>query len=88
MGINGQNHIVAITPMKFLPSKEFEKRQKAIDSNRQLAIMSSMPKIVSDVIEKKHKARDLKEKGNAAFKKGKYEEAEEGFRTGTVSVII
>ena len=39
-------------------------------------LMSSMPKIVSEIIEKKKKARDLKEKGNIAFKKKKYEEAE------------
>ena len=38
--------------------------------------MSSMSKIVSEVIVKKHKARHLKEEGNAAFKKIKFEEAE------------
>ena len=42
MGINGRNNIVAMTPMKFLPIEEFEKRQKSIDPNKQLAIMSSM----------------------------------------------
>ena len=62
--------------MNFLPAKEFKKRQKAIDSNRQLAVMASMPKIATDIIEKKNKARDLKEKGNIAFKKKKFEEAE------------
>ena len=64
--------------MIFLPAKEFQKRQKAIDSNngKQLAIMASMPKIATDIIEKKNKARDLKEKGNIAFKKKKFEEAE------------
>ena len=76
VGFNGQNHITAVTPMKFLPAKEFQKRQKAIDSNRQLAIMASMPKIATDIIAKKNKARDLKEKGNIAFRKKKYEEAE------------
>ena len=74
--MNGQNHIVVVSPMKFLPAKEFEKRQKSINSNRQLAILSSMPKIASEVIEKKNKARALKEKGNIAFKKKKFEEAE------------
>ena len=61
--------------MKFLPAKEFQKRQKAIDSNRQLAIIASMPKIATDIIEKKNKASDLKEKGNVAFMKKKFEEA-------------
>ena len=42
MGINGRNNIVVPTPMKFLPVEEFEKRQKSIDPNKQLAIMSSM----------------------------------------------
>ena len=41
--------------------------------------MASIPKITKDVIENKKKARDLKEKGNVAFKKKKYEEAEVGF---------
>lgn len=31
-----------MTPMKFLPIEEFEKRQKSIDPNNQLAITSSM----------------------------------------------
>ena len=38
--------------------------------------MSSMSKIESEIIAKKYKARELKEKGNVAFKKKKYEEAE------------
>ena len=38
--------------------------------------MASNPKTVTEVIEKKIKARDLKEKGNIAFMKKKYEEAE------------
>ena len=65
--------------MKFLPPEEFKKRQKSIDSNRKQAIMASIPKITKDVIENKKKARDLKEKGNGAFTKKHYEEAEVGF---------
>ena len=75
--MNGQNHIVAVTPLKFHPPEQFENRQKSIDSNmKSIMEMSSLPKIASEIIEKKKKARDLKEKGNVAFKKKKYEEAE------------
>ena len=42
--------------------------------------MASIPKIAAEVIEKKNKARDLKEKGNVAFMKKKFEEAEDGFQ--------
>ena len=38
----GRNNIIAVTPMKFLPIKEFEKRQKSINRNQNLSIMSSM----------------------------------------------
>ena len=38
--------------------------------------MASIPKTATQVIEKKIKARDLKEEGNAAFMKKKFEEAE------------
>ena len=34
----------------------------------------------TDIIEKKKQAKQLKEKGNAAFKRKKYEEAEDGFQ--------
>ena len=76
VGIDGQNHIVAVTPLKFLPPEEFQKRQKAIDSDKKLTIMASIPKTAAEVIEKKTKARELKEKGNIAFVKKKFEEAE------------
>ena len=76
VGIDGQNHIIAVTPLKFLPPEKFQKRQKSIDSDRKLAILSSIPKIATEVIEKKIKARELKEKGNVAFMKKKFEEAE------------
>ena len=73
--MDGQNHITAVTPMKFLPVKDFEKRQKAIDLNTNLALMNSMMNIKSQVIKKKIKAKELKETGNKAFGKKKYEEA-------------
>ena len=68
-----------MTPLQFLPIKEFEKRQKSIDQETQLALRVSMMSINSRVeamIEKKVKAKELKEKGNASFNKKKYEEAE------------
>ena len=38
VGLSGRNHIVAVTPMKFLPMEEFQKRQKSIDpSSKALA---------------------------------------------------
>ena len=43
--------------MKFLSIKEFEKRQKSIDSNAKLALKSSMMKTKTEVIEKKKKAK-------------------------------
>ena len=76
VGIDGQNHIIAVTPLKFLPPEEFQKRQKSIDTDRKLAIMASIPKKATEVIEKKIKARGLKEKGNIAFAKKKFEDAE------------
>ena len=42
VGSNGRNSIIAVTPMKFLPIKEFEKRQKSVNKNQNRAIMSSM----------------------------------------------
>ena len=100
VGLDGQNHIVAVTPLKFLPAKEFKKRQKSINSK--LALTSSMLKIKDDIIEKKKRAKagfqigvkfwniksqnewkclkilfkELKEKGNVAFQKKKFDEAE------------
>ena len=43
--------------MQFLPFTEYEKRQKSIDSNSKLALMSSMMKIKTDVIAKKKRAK-------------------------------
>ena len=79
--MNGQNHIVVMTPMKFLPAKDFEKHQKSIDQNTTLALMSSLAR-VDQVIENKKKALELKEKGNILFKKKKYDEAENIYSEG------
>ena len=76
VGLNGQNHIVVMTPFNFLPIKEFEKQQKSIDLDKFLATKESMIKITTDVIDSKTKAKALKKKGNAAFEKKKYVEAE------------
>ena len=56
VGLDGRNHIVAVMPMQFLPSTEFKKRQKSIDTNSKLAMMSNMMKIRNDVIDKKKRA--------------------------------
>lgn len=69
-----------ITPLQFYPAIMFQKHQKSIDSNRKLAITSSMMNSHIDIIEKKQQAKQLKEKGNAAFKRKKFEEAEDGFQ--------
>ena len=79
--MNGQNHIVAMTPMKFLPVEDFEKRQKSIDQNTTIALISSLAR-VDQVIENKKKALELKEKGNILFKKKKYDEAEKNYSEG------
>ena len=60
VGLNGQNHIVAVTPMKFLPIEEFKKRQKSIDPSKTLALLSSMATTIPKVIENKKKAKILK----------------------------
>ena len=44
--------------MKFLPIKEFEKRQKSMDDNSRLALMASRMKTKTDIIEKKKQALD------------------------------
>ena len=75
MGVSGQNHISVPTPVKFLPIKEFEKRQKSFDSHSTLALMNSTTTKLK-VIEKKNQAIELKNKGNIAFSKKKFEEAE------------
>ena len=58
IGKDGQNHIIAVTPMKFLPIKEFESRQKSIDPNSKLALMSSMMEVKNETLEKKKRAKE------------------------------
>ena len=62
--------------MKFLPAKDFEKRQKSINQAQKFALRDSMSKIISKTIEKKTKAKELKEIGNAAFQKKNFKKAE------------
>ena len=59
VGQDGQNRITAVTPMKFLPIKEFESRQKSIYANTKLALdLSSMNKVKNEAIEKKKRAKE------------------------------
>ena len=76
VGLNGQNFIVIPTPIKYLPKVEFEKRQKSMNSSSSPALMKSMSAIKSKVIESKNQAKQLKEKGNIAFYKKRYNDAE------------
>ena len=63
-----------MTPLEFLSIEEFEKRQKSMDSNTVMALEASMAKVSAMINTKK--AKELKEKGNAAFSVKKYVEAE------------
>ena len=75
VGSNGQNHIVACTPLKFLPVEEFEKRQKSIKPKHLALTDINVIKQRSD--EKKTEAKALKDQGNQFFKEKKYIEAEQ-----------
>ena len=75
VGLNGQNHIIACTPLKFLPIEEFEKRQKSIKTKNLALTDLNMIKQRSD--EKKIEAKALKDQGNQFFKNKKYIEAEQ-----------
>ena len=79
VGLDGQNHILAMTPLKLLPIKEFENRQKSIgetvDQTSTPRLMKSMETTKIEVFARKKKAKELKEKGNASFAKKRYEEA-------------
>ena len=70
--MNGQNHIVVLTPLKFLPIKEFEKQQKSIETRNFFALEGSIMKMTTDVINSKCKAKGLKERGNALFQGKEY----------------
>ena len=76
VGLNGQNSIVIPTPIKYLPMGEFDKRQKSINPSSSPALIKSMSAIKSEVIENKNQAKKLKEKGNIAFYKKRYNDAE------------
>ena len=77
--MDGQNHILAVTPLKLLPVKEFENRQKSVgnnvDTTSTLRLMKSMETTKIEVFAKKQKAKELKEKGNTSFAKKRYDEA-------------
>ena len=83
--MDGQNHILAVTPLKLLPVKEFENRQKSVgnnvDTTSTLRLMKSMETTKIEVFAKKQKAKELKEKGNTSFAKKRYEEAQILFRS-------
>ena len=74
--MDGKNHIIAMPPFKFLPISEFQKRQKSMGLDNTRALMDSMEKMQSEVMEKKKKTRQLKEMGNKAIQKKKYLDAE------------
>ena len=63
-------------PFKFLPIKEFGKGQRSIDLMNTRSLMDSMDKLQIELTEKKSKAKQLKENGNAAFQKKEYSDAE------------
>ena len=65
VGFNGQNHIIVKTPLEFLPVKEFEKRQKSIET-KTLCLMDS--KAINKILKDKKRAKDLKERGKEFFK--------------------
>ena len=73
--MNGQNHIIACTPLKFLPVEEFEKSQKSIETKNLALTDLSTIKQRSD--EKKSGAKALKDQGNQFFMDKKYTEAEQ-----------
>ena len=77
MGVDGQNHIIATTPLKFLPVKEFEKQQKSIDLKTTPALLNFAETKHLGIIQKKQLAKELKDDGNKKFEQKNYEEAED-----------
>ena len=77
VGVDGQNHIIAVTPLKFLPVKEFEKQQKSTDLDSTPALMRSAETKHFGFIQKKQLAKELKDNGNKKFKQNKYKDAED-----------
>ena len=49
-GIDGQNHIIAVPPLKFLPRKEFELRHKSIDPNRTSSYLKKLDDIQDRIL--------------------------------------
>ena len=74
--MNGQNHIVVVTPLKFLSIEEFEKHRKSVGESSALELMALMENVKTEVLARKEMAKKLKEKGNAAFVEKRYDEAE------------
>ena len=65
-----------MTPLKLLPITEFENRRKSVDELYTHEMMIMMQNDRLEVLEKKKYSTELKEKGNAAFAKKRYIEAE------------
>lgn len=65
-----------MTPFQFLPIEEFEKQQKSMNTETGLALQDSMMKKKTNIIKKRRKAKELKEKGNVEFEQKRYTEAE------------
>ena len=69
-----------MTPLEFLPLKEFNNRQKSLENEmKSLAITESMMSMKLESDDKKKRANQLKECGNKAFQRKKYVEAEKSY---------
>jgi len=79
VGVDGQNHIIAMTPLKFLAIKEFENQQKSIDLDTTPALLEDAETKHLGIIQKKKLAKELKDDGNKKFSQKKYEEAEDSY---------
>ena len=77
--MNGQNHIIALTPFEFLPMKEFEKRQKSIDITTLKAPQLTLETKKTTVFENKKRSKKLHDSGAMASEHQKYKEAEQIF---------
>ena len=75
--MDGQNHIIAMTPLEFLPVKEFENQQKSIDIDKTPALMNFAETKHLGIIQKKQMAKELKDNGNKKFQQKKFKEAED-----------
>lgn len=77
--MNGQNHIIALTPFEFLPIIEFEKGQKSIDITTVKALQITMKTKKKTVFENKKRSKKLHDSGQIAVEHQKYKEAEQFF---------